>query len=259
MTNKLKIRDNIQFLNKIRLIIFESLPSTNRYLMENFSQASFSCPIVCIAEEQTAGQGTHGKRWSSPPNSHIYVSLHWSFPVPLARLNGLSFWVGIALAHLLKELDIPEIGLKWPNDVWVQGKKIAGILIEVARHQAESTTVVIGIGLNVNRPTDPPQIDQPWICLEDIKQSPLDRSLVLAQLLNQLIPRLERFPDTAFETIRKEWQSWDLLYGKPLELRGVQTYSGIARGIDEQGKLLLETPNGLLTFSSGEVKIQLMN
>ena len=144
------------------LVLFEKTDSTNDQARLKVKQGC-TLPLACFAEEQTQGRGRRGKVWVSPPGSSIYLSLIWKFDLPVNELGSLSLAIGVAVARVLKKLGLKNVGLKWPNDVLVDDKKIAGILIEATQLTSSSTTAIIGIGLNYKLPADlPVKPDQPW-------------------------------------------------------------------------------------------------
>ncbi|MGY8862292.1 MAG: biotin--[acetyl-CoA-carboxylase] ligase, partial [Pseudomonadales bacterium] len=143
-----------------------SLPSTNQTLMQRQQQQSIHAEVI-LAEVQTSGRGRLGRHWQSPFGQNIALSLGWSFVGGAAALEGLSLVVGVALAQALGDLGVHQVQLKWPNDVLVGGKKLAGILLEMRGDATGPCNVVIGIGLNVHLTHDD-AIDQPWVSLAQL-------------------------------------------------------------------------------------------
>ncbi|MCB1639256.1 MAG: biotin--[acetyl-CoA-carboxylase] ligase, partial [Thiothrix sp.] len=151
--------------------IFQALDSTNRWLLEQGKGGD-----VCLAETQTAGRGRYGKSWQSPAGN-IYCSVRWHFEVIPPHFGCLSLVVGVALARALEQAGLQGHGLKWPNDLWHQDRKLGGILIQTAEVLSQ---VVIGFGLNVNiDPQNGDPIDQPWCQLSDLLVSLPDRNHLL--------------------------------------------------------------------------------
>jgi len=256
---------------------FDSLPSTNDYLLELASRITPSHPyyqrnIVCIAEQQTAGKGRRGRTWVSPTNN-IYLSLLWHFPLHSSKLAGLSLAVACAVAntvHALRDLpqhsSIPSVlGLKWPNDVLWEHQKLSGILIELTPAATTSTSTfqtgaVIGIGLNLQQHTsDHNPITQPWTDLSTILQYMPDKHHVTSLLLHELTDALTLFQTEGFTPFIKQWNTWDCTLGKRVNIiTPTSTLQGIGRGIDPQGLFLLEIDTGeIITFSSGDISLRL--
>jgi len=130
-----------------RLETYSVLDSTNRYLLTG-AQEGWPSGAVCLAEQQTAGRGRQGRSWLTPFGASLAYSLLWRFAGPLEALSGLSLATGLAVARVLKGAGVSEVGLKWPNDVWWQGRKLGGILLE-SGGSAGDFYVVAGVGLNL--------------------------------------------------------------------------------------------------------------
>lgn len=219
--------------------VFECIDSTNRWLKE---QTQY--PIVCLAEEQTQGRGRNGNAWQSPDAENIYLSFNWSFKPFPKHFPLLSLWVGIVVAEVIESLGIKGHGVKWPNDLYWQQKKMGGILIET---KSSSTGVVIGLGINANVSTIA-DVDQPWTSLSEALGANIDRSKFLVTLLDALYLSMESFQDLDSEALQKKWLKWDLIKGKSITfLHEGETIEGKAQGIDPLGYLLV-------ALVSGEVK-----
>lgn len=243
----------------LKIDVLEKVDSTNQYL--KLSQAPSEQIHLCLAEMQTKGRGRLNRTWYSPFGKNIYFSMRYPFQKDLSELSGLSLMVALGVAHTLDTImgHSEKIKLKWPNDVMVQGEKIAGILIEIQAESHGFSQVVIGIGLNVNE-TDANEnnITQPWSSLKKLTGIDYDRNGICAELISKLLSYLQRFSASGLSDFHAEWQERDLLFGKPVELTsGNQAYSGIAQGIDAQGHLLLKLPDGSLKgFSSGDTSLR---
>jgi BirA family biotin operon repressor/biotin-[acetyl-CoA-carboxylase] ligase len=174
-------------------------------------------------------------------------------------MSGLSLAVGVAVARTLARLGIAGVGLKWPNDVIWRGCKLAGMLIEMQGELTGPSAAVIGIGINCRLPdTVRERIDQPVTDLAQISGVATDRNRVLAMLLVDLAPVLEQFAQSGFAPLRDEWQHHHVCHDQPvrLTLPDAGTLDGIARGVDEDGALLLETSTGVRRIHSGEVSLR---
>ncbi|MGZ5056418.1 MAG: bifunctional biotin--[acetyl-CoA-carboxylase] ligase/biotin operon repressor BirA [Methylobacter sp.] len=236
--------------------IHDQIDSTNRYLVER-SQNNGLSGSVCFAEYQTAGKGRRGRQWVSPYGSNIYLSILWRFQQGPAAISGLSLAIGVAVIRALKQYQISDIGLKWPNDIYNQGKKLGGILVEVSGETDGPCSAVIGLGLNLYLPENQAEgITQAWTDLTKITgQSQLYRNHLAGILLNHLLPVIADYENTGIQAYLDEWRSYDCLSGKSATLFiGQQQFEGIVRGIDNSGMLLIERPDGIVqTFASGEV------
>ena len=257
LLNAIKINANLTPFTRTlisELEIFSCIDSTNNYLMTRAkSDAPLGC--ICLAEMQTAGKGRRGRQWISPQGKNIYGSFLWNFS-SLDALNGLSLAIGVGVIRALNKLGIYNVGLKWPNDIYSDGKKLGGILIEVTPRSNGSVSVVIGLGLNLNLPSEIKEITQSYTDLKDIAPNvELERNQFVAQLLNELLPITATFEQQRFVAYLNEWRKQDCLLGKKVDLFiGTQKACGIVQGIDENGLLKLQFENGKIqAFSSGEV------
>ncbi len=235
------------------LEIFPSIDSTNNYLMTR-AQTDALSGSVCLAETQTAGKGRRGRQWISPQGQNIYGSFLWHFHDAQA-LNGLSLAIGVGVIRALNKLGIFHVNLKWPNDIYSDGKKLGGILIEVTTHSNGSVSAVIGLGLNVSLPQNLDGITQAYSDLNTIAEVKLNRNQLVAQLLNELLSIAATFEKQGFAGYLDEWREYDCLFEKSATLFvGTQTINGIVQGIDENGLLKLQREDGAIqTFASGEV------
>jgi BirA family biotin operon repressor/biotin-[acetyl-CoA-carboxylase] ligase len=238
------------------LEIHDQIDSTNRYLVER-SQNNAPSGSVCFAEHQTAGKGRRGRQWVSPYGSNIYLSILWRFQQGPAAISGLSLAIGVAVIRALKQHQINDVGLKWPNDIYSQGKKLGGILVEVSGETDGPCNAVIGLGLNLFLPeTQAEGITQAWTDLTKITgQSRLSRNQLAGILLNHLLPVIAEYENVGVQAYLDEWRSYDCLSGKSATLFiGQQQFDGIVQGIDDSGMLLIKRPDGnVQTFASGEV------
>lgn len=234
--------------------------STNAQLLASDSAAD---PQVLFAEFQTAGRGRRGREWVSPFGANLYLSLAWSFPQWPRQLTALPLAVGVACARALREVGLDAVRLKWPNDLHVDGRKLGGILIE---HRAEAggpCRVIIGIGINVAMTSAQAQtVNQPWIGLHEAlakhEQPLVARREFATALLKQLTQAVKTFEQSGFNTFDADWSALDLTRDREVTVQGQQSsYNGIARGVDEQGALIVEALGQLQTIHSGEVSLRL--
>lgn len=239
------------------LEIHQQIASTNRYLVEQ-TRNQATTGWICFAESQTAGRGRRGREWVSPFGSNIYLSVAWHYPQGgMSSLSGLSLAVGVAVIRALKELQIHEVGLKWPNDIYHQGKKLGGILIEVSGESDGICNAIIGVGLNLFLSENKAQsITQAWTDISQIiGQRALFRNELAGCLLNNLLPVIAEFETHGIQAYLDEWRRYDCLNGLPATLFiGEQVIEGTVMGVNEQGLLLLKRKDGnIQTFASGEV------
>lgn len=240
------------------LDVLDSVESTNGTLLARAARGSALRGVVCTAEHQVAGRGRRGRHWVSPYGRNLYVSVGWEFMGGAAALEGLSLAVGTAVTTALCEHGVQNAVLKWPNDVLVDGRKLAGVLLEMAGDASGRCQVVVGVGINVSMPPRIEQsIDQPWIDATTAAGLPLSRNGLLGSLLNRLLPLLEQFERQGFGPFRDAWSQLDAFRGKPVSLlKGDAVIPGIAAGVDHTGALLLDTPNGRQAFFGGEISLR---
>lgn len=237
------------------LEVCQRLNSTNTYLMEA-AQHQAASGRVCLAEYQTHGKGRRGRQWVSPFGSNIYLSLLWRFQQGLGVTAGLSLVVGLAVVKALRALGYQEVGLKWPNDIYWQHKKLGGILVEATGEVAGPCAVVIGLGLNSYLPIQAgAEIEQAWVDLQQITGIAPARNQLAADLISALLDCLSKFADTPLATLLQDWSDYDCMQDKQVQvLVHQQQINGIVRGINAAGLLLLELADGKVqAFSSGEL------
>lgn len=239
----------------LELRVLQSTGSTNSDASAWLNSSTNGTCCVVLAEQQTAGRGRHGRVWVSPFAQNLYVSLAYELKGGVEALSGLSLVVGIALIRTLKALGVEDVALKWPNDVWLQGRKLAGVLVELQGEATSGWRVVIGIGLNVHmRAEDGLAIDQPWISLDAAKV--ISRSELAARLIETLLDLLHEFSRKGFAAFVAEWSAFDALAGRRVQMDGGRLV-GVACGIDAAGALLLQLDQGeLLVVNAGEVSVR---
>ncbi|MFT4768037.1 MAG: BirA family biotin operon repressor/biotin-[acetyl-CoA-carboxylase] ligase [Glaciecola sp.] len=237
--------------------IHQSIDSTNAQLRRQ--DAAIAGASVCLAESQSAGRGRRGRFWVSPFASSIYLSVAWRFQGGAEVLEGLSLAAGVLVCDALRDLGVENLSLKWPNDIYLDGRKLAGILVEMSGDFSGPCDVVIGVGINVQLPayvTD--QIEQPWSDLRSFADGSFSRSLLAGKLLNRLLPALAVYEQQGFAMWRERWQSLDAFANRSVIVdNSGQRLAGQAEGVDERGALLLRTSTGVQSIHGGEVSLRL--
>jgi BirA family biotin operon repressor/biotin-[acetyl-CoA-carboxylase] ligase len=240
------------------LEIFDQIASTNTYLMDLAARGAVS-GTACMAERQTAGKGRRGRRWVSPYGSNVYMSLLWRFQASPLAISGLSLVIGIAVIRALKSLIPLDFQLKWPNDIYYQGRKLGGILVEVTGESEGPCTAVIGLGLNICLPDqEAVTIAQAWTDLSKITGRQPGRNVLAGCLLNHVLLATAEFEIAGIGVFLDEWRQYDGLKNQPATLFiGDRAYEGVVQGIDDNGLLLLARPDGTTqAFASGEVSFR---
>lgn len=216
-------------------------------------------PLCLAAEQQTAGRGRRGRHWSSAVGGSLLFSVAWPFAVDVSRLSGLSLVVGLALAEALDACGVPRVQLKWPNDVMVDFRKLAGVLIEVQAEVNSHCRAVIGIGLNVRLPaamrTD---IDQAVVDVAQLLPGLPDRNQLLAAILQALGRHLPRFALDGFAGCRTEWERRHAYQGQQVNLTGPdgRIVEGRVSGLGDGGQLLLDSAGSTLAIHVGELSLR---
>lgn len=230
--------------------------STNADLLARLDR--LTSPVLLIAERQTAGRGRAGRVWHSAPEAALTFSLAWKFDRPVQALVGLPLAVGVAIAETLALFEV-EVRLKWPNDVLKDGNKLAGILIETAsaKHALSGGVwAIIGIGLNVAMPASvAAQIGGP---IANMPALIMDRNRLMAALLNGLAEMLAEFDGTGFGAFAARWNRLHAYAGKHIAIldRGQVLHEGKAVGVDDCGRLLLDTHEGRAAIVAGDVSLR---
>lgn len=239
-----------------RVELVPVIGSTNQHWLGLLDQLNNG--DICVAECQTAGRGRRGRSWVSPFGGQLIMSMYWQLEQGMAAAMGLSLVVGIAVVEALAAQGFSGVELKWPNDLYVNGRKLAGILVEMSGTAGGPCQLVIGLGINLLLPaTEQQRISQPFAELTELGDI-TDRNgltIALSQHLQQSLTLFEAQGITAF---REQWNQLDYFNGKAVQvMMGEQTVHGIARGIDHQGALLLELANGeFKQFYGGEVSLR---
>ena len=235
---------------------FPVIDSTNQYLLERVNQLQSG--ESCLAECQTAGRGRRGKPWVSPFGCQLILSMYWRREQGMAAAMGLSLAVGVAVVQALESLGYPGVELKWPNDLYYQGRKLAGILVEMSGSAGASCHLVIGVGLNLAMPSrEAERIDQAWSELRHIQRELVDRNLLAGRVIEHLQQAMLTFEQEGLASFVADWNRLDHFAGRPVRLlMGEQEIRGVARGIDDRGALRLETEEGIKFYLGGEISLR---
>ena len=244
-------------------VTLEVLPRTDSTNSQLLARPAANDPQVLLAELQTAGRGRRGRVWRSPFGANLNLSLSWSFLAWPPQLSTLSLAVGVLCARALRNIGLEGLALKWPNDLWLNRAKLGGILIEQRGEAGGACRVVIGIGLNVVMSEQQAGvIDQAWTTVDEGLQragrSMPARNVLAAAVIGTLLDGLEQFAADGFAPFAAEWSALDLTRGNAVNVTGAaRDLVGIARGVDADGALLVETALGTQAVHAGDVSLRL--
>ncbi|HZA50552.1 MAG TPA: biotin--[acetyl-CoA-carboxylase] ligase [Myxococcaceae bacterium] len=234
---------------------FESLPSTNESA-HRLAQEGASHGEVVIAEQQTAGRGRRGRSWISPAGVNLYFSVVLRPELSPQRAPELTLAAAVAVAETLREAGAPA-AIKWPNDLLVEGRKIAGILAEMAAEGDNLSFVVMGVGVNLNgRDADfPPELASVATSLMETRGERVPRALFTAALWTRLERWLDVHQESGFARVRDAWRALSNTLGQDVLVKTeTREFRGVAEDIDDTGALLVRTPDGLERIVAGDLE-----
>ena len=231
------------------------IDSTNQYLLDRIGELKSG--DACIAEYQQAGRGRRGRKWFSPFGANLYLSMFWRLEQGPAAAIGLSLVIGIVMAEVLRKLGADKVRVKWPNDLYLQDRKLAGILVELTGKTGDAAQIVIGAGINMAmRRVEESVVNQGWITLQEAGIN-LDRNTLAAMLIRELRAALELFEQEGLAPCLARWKKRDIFINRPVKLLiGDKVIFGISRGIDKQGALLLEQDGIIKPWMGGEISLR---
>lgn len=242
-------------ITKGSIAVVPVIDSTNQYLLDHldFLQSG----DACIAEYQQAGRGRRGRKWFSPFGANLYLSMYWKLEQGPAAAVGLSLVIGIVMAEVLQRLGAEHVRVKWPNDLYLHDKKLAGILVELMGKTGDAAQIVIGAGINLSmRQVATDIVNQGWINLQEAEVN-INRNQLAISLIKELRQALKCFEQDGLSTFLTRWEKLDNFINRPVKLLiGEREIFGIARGINEQGALLLEQDGVIKPWVGGEISLR---
>lgn len=231
------------------------IDSTNQYLLDRLNELKSG--DSCVAEYQQAGRGRRGRKWFSPFGANLYLSMYWRLEQGPAAAIGLSLVIGIVLAEVLQSLGAEDVRVKWPNDLYLKDRKLAGILVELTGKTGDAAQIVMGAGINlVMRNVQADEINQGWINLQEAGIA-IDRNVLAVQVINELRHSLRIFEQEGLAPFLPRWEKLDNFVHRPVKLIiGDKEIYGTSRGINEQGALLLEQEGVIKPWVGGEISLR---
>ncbi|CQD44271.1 bifunctional biotin--[acetyl-CoA-carboxylase] ligase/biotin operon repressor BirA [Yersinia mollaretii] len=245
----------LSYLPAGQVAVLPVVDSTNQHLLDRIGELKSG--DACVAEYQQAGRGRRGRQWVSPFGANLYLSMFWRLEQGPAAAMGLSLVVGIVMAEVLHKLGAEKVRVKWPNDLYLNDKKLAGILVELTGKTGDAAQLVIGAGINLTmRESTTNVINQDWINLQEAGVI-IDRNKLTAELLSELRLAVVKFENEGLSAFISRWREMDNYLDRPVKLIiGNQEIYGVARGIDQQGALLLEQDGVIKPYIGGEISLR---
>ncbi|MCK1145368.1 bifunctional biotin--[acetyl-CoA-carboxylase] ligase/biotin operon repressor BirA, partial [Providencia stuartii] len=241
------------------VIVEPVIDSTNQYMLDRIP--SLQSGDTCLAEYQSAGRGRRGRQWVSPFGCNLYLSMYWKLDQGPAAAVGLSLVVGIVIAKTLNKISKGKVKVKWPNDLYLNDKKLAGILVELTGKTGDAAHIIIGIGINIGMEKKnidkEKSINQEWASLVDEVEN-IERNELSASIINALKEALILFEKEGLAPFLESWFELDNFLGRKVKLLiGDKIITGIEKGIDQQGALLLQHDNGdIIPYIGGEISLR---
>ncbi len=245
----------------LRVDVQAVVDSTSTRIVEAPAQSD---PQALLAEFQTAGRGRRGRQWLTPFGSQLALSLAWSFDAMPRQLTTLPLAVGVICARVIRGCGIADVGLKWPNDILVGGRKLGGILLEHRGESGSACRVILGVGINVSLQAEQATaVDQPWASLNQLLQERglpiVSRNELAAGLLRELAEMLAAFSYSGFAPLLAEWNALDLSRGRSVRVtQNDREFDAVARGVDADGALLVDVDGRRQVLHSGEVRLRVL-
>ncbi|HFP9386431.1 TPA: bifunctional biotin--[acetyl-CoA-carboxylase] ligase/biotin operon repressor BirA [Raoultella planticola] len=238
-----------------RVTVLPVIDSTNQYLLDRLNELQSG--DACVAEYQQAGRGRRGRKWFSPFGANLYLSMYWRLEQGPAAAVGLSLVIGIVIAEVLQSLGGDKVRVKWPNDLYLQDRKLSGILVELTGKTGDAAQIVSGAGINLAmRHVESDVVNQGWISLQEAGVS-IDRNTLAARLIKELRAGLQLFEQDGLAPYLARWEKLDNFLNRPVKLIiGDKEIFGISRGIDTQGALLLEQDGVIKPWVGGEISLR---
>ncbi|RAU33191.1 bifunctional biotin--[acetyl-CoA-carboxylase] ligase/biotin operon repressor BirA [Enterobacter sp. ECC-175] len=238
-----------------KVAVLPVIDSTNQYLLDRL--AELESGDACVAEYQQAGRGRRGRRWFSPFGANLYLSMFWRLEQGPAAAVGLSLVIGIIMAEVLQDLGAKDVRVKWPNDLYLKDRKLAGILVELTGKTGDAAQIVIGAGLNmVMRNVQSEVVNQAWTNLQEAGVK-IDRNTLAVRLIKDLRTALTLFEQEGLAPFLSRWEKLDNFINRPVKLLiGEKEVYGTSRGIDAQGALLLEQDGVIKPWVGGEISLR---
>lgn len=260
LLNQAQIQQHYQALGATtaKVEVHPIIDSTNSELMRRIQvKTELESGTVIVAEMQQLGRGRRGRVWQSPFGANLYYSYFWRLDDGIQAAMGVSIVVGLAVYDAIKALYNIEVELKWPNDIYLNKQKLAGVLVELDAQPQGPCQLVIGIGINLQMPESFSQhIDQAWTDLSQHTQQ-LNKNQLVASLTYYLEQRLEQYSESGLQSMHQQWNALNAFAGECVELNtGHRSWRGICEGIDSQGGIRIRQDGEVKSYYGGEISLR---
>lgn len=260
LLNQAQIQQHYQALGATtaKVEVHPIIDSTNSELMRRIqAKTELESGTVIVAEMQQLGRGRRGRVWQSPFGANLYYSYFWRLDDGIQAAMGVSIVVGLAVYDAIKALYNIEVELKWPNDIYLNKQKLAGVLVELDAQPQGPCQLVIGIGINLQMPESFSQhIDQAWTDLSQHTQQ-LNKNQLVASLTYYLEQRLEQYSESGLQSMHQQWNALNAFAGECVELNtGHRSWRGICEGIDPQGGIRIRQDGEVKSYYGGEISLR---
>ena len=260
LLNQAQIQQHYQALGATtaKVEVHPIIDSTNSELMRRIqAKTELESGTVIVAEMQQLGRGRRGRVWQSPFGANLYYSYFWRLDDGIQAAMGVPIVVGLAVYDAIKALYNIEVELKWPNDIYLNKQKLAGVLVELDAQPQGPCQLVIGIGINLQMPESFSQhIDQAWTDLSQHTQQ-LNKNQLVASLTYYLEQRLEQYSESGLQSMHQQWNALNAFAGECVELNtGHRSWRGICEGIDPQGGIRIRQDGEVKSYYGGEISLR---
>lgn len=235
------------------------LESTNTRVLST-ARNGWKKGLVTLAECQTGGRGRRGRRWNSPLGGNIYASVSWTYDGLTQALGGLSLAIASEIVAQLEQMGVNDLWIKWPNDIVCKNAKLGGVLVEIVGESAGTCLVVCGFGLNVDMGDSGRAIDQAWADLRKVSKSRVSRNHLAGRLCGSVLQTMAEYPVRGFGAYKQAWSEHDVLRDREIVIHsGENMCHGVAKGVGEDGALIVEVAGELRRFYGGDVSVRPIN
>lgn len=239
-----------------RIVEFHRVVDSTNTRARDLARSGSPEGTLVLADAQTKGRGRFGRSWVSPPGVNLYASLVLRPGRAPEEVLGLPLVVGLGVAETVAEWAGERTRIKWPNDVEIAGKKVAGVLCELEGEAGRVEFVIAGVGVNLNATEFPEELRDRATSVRLATGRVVDRAVFCARLLERLEKRYESFLAGGFRSLQDEWNRWHGLSGKRIRVvRGGETVEGVAGPVDVRGRLEIRTAGGSVHVDGGEATV----